>query len=77
MLFWAPSLKYLGAHSKIWGHMPLGKSNPVISVVLVGSILIKVQRFCLGARYGLRLQSESIDDILRQVERLCLGTRKG
>ena len=29
MLFWAPSLKNLGAHSKIWGHMPLGKSNPV------------------------------------------------
>ena len=25
--FWAPSLKNLGAHSKIYGHMPLGKSN--------------------------------------------------
>ena len=28
ILFWAPRLKKLGAHSKIKGHTPLGKSDP-------------------------------------------------
>ena len=29
ILFRAPNLKDLGAHGKIWGHMPLGMLNPV------------------------------------------------